>query len=703
MLGTNYGGPFGCILYFDGVYLDSSFLQNNFKCLQTSYDATLPSDWTSANYDDSNWNDEIYFGPSGWDSSKFWAGSNDIEYSKIWCRFHDSDTRSPTLPTYLPTESPTLIQPCPDDYIFNRNFNKCYKGYSERLSWSSAQSVCHDYGGQLVTIHSNEENNFVYSIASKSTSSWIGLSDFSHESTWKWNQISSDGVSLETDLTYSNFYPGEPNGGVNENCATIVEWSPYWNDLDCASGWPMFICESFPTLVPSPVPTYMEVLLPTPDPTTVPTTSSLQPQNYNFIKSSAPIGNWISITSSSSGKYLAAAQMGGLICTSSNYGKDWFNSSAPLASWTSITSDASGQYLAAAVGIYLNVGGTGGGIYTSSSRGESWEISTAPDSSWTAVTSDASGQYLAACTYNIVGNWNGNGHVYTSSSYGQTWSMTTLPTGSWAAGAWTSISSSSTGQYLIVGQWGGGNGPLWYSSDAGSTWNPTNSGNDYYSAVSSDASGQNFAAVSVCSYGHAGSIYTGSESGAWSKTMIGNECWYSIAGDSTNQNLIACSWDSIYISTSSGADWSQTTVITDASSKWTDVVSSSSASLVAAVDYGGGIWISTTITPTRSPTRYRYNYNPYSPTRSPRPPSSPSSPVVSPTTKRRPRTKPPTVSPTASPTVSSSSSSSSSSSKKPTTTKRRKPTTKKHYVYRTHSPSRKPTKKPKKPTVSPSV
>ena len=526
------------------------------------------------------------------------------------------------------------------------------------MNWYSAQDVCMSNGGQLVSIQSKDENDYVNSLSSGEK--WIGLTDESNEGTWIW-------VGTSAVATYFNWEAWEPNNGAGiEDCVVLRGG---WNDLHCTATVASFCCET--SYLPGNP--YMEGL-PTPDPTTVPTTSSLQPQNYNFIKSSAPIGNWISITSSSSGQYLAAAQMGGLICTSSNYGKDWFNSSAPLASWTSITSDASGQYLAAAVGIYLNVGGTGGGIYTSSSFGESWEISTAPDSSWTAVTSDASGQYLAACTYDIVGNWDGNGHVYTSSSYGRTWSITSLPTGSWAAGAWTSISSSSTGQYLVVGQSGGGNGPLWYSSDAGSTWNPTNSGNDYYSAVSSDASGQHFAAVSVCSYGHAGSIYTGSGSSAWSKTMIGSECWFSIAGDSTNQNLIACSWDSIYISTSSGTDWSKTTVITDGSSKWTDVVSSSSASLVAAVDYGGGIWISTTepiTTTTTSPTTEPSSQPISEPSRQP---TTTTTPTVSPTTKQRP-------------------SSSSLPSKKPTSI-RRKPTTKKHYVYRTHSPSRKPTKKP---------
>jgi hypothetical protein len=115
-----------------------------------------------------------------------------------------------------------------------------------------------------------------------------------------------------------------------------------------------------------------------------------------------------------------------------------------------------------------------------------------------------------ACTYDIVGNWNGNGFIYTSSSFGDSWTKTSAPTGSRQAGAWTSITSSSTGEVIAVGQWGGGNGPVWVSSDRGITWNRANSGNDYYSAITSDSTGQNIIALSVCSYGHAGSIYRGS-------------------------------------------------------------------------------------------------------------------------------------------------------------------------------------------------
>ena len=80
-----------------------------------------------------------------------------------------------------------------------------------------------------------------------------------------------------------------------------------------------------------------------------------------WTQTSAPSSFWESITSDSTGKYLAAVINSGGIYISSNYGSTWTQTSAPSAAWFSITSDSTGQYLAA-----VNSGGGGGGaIYFS--------------------------------------------------------------------------------------------------------------------------------------------------------------------------------------------------------------------------------------------------------------------------------------------------------------------------------------------------
>lgn len=112
------------------------------------------------------------------------------------------------------------------------------------------------------------------------------------------------------------------------------------------------------------------------------------------------------------------------------YGSNWLRTSAPNASWSSITSDSSGRYLAACQ--------NPGNIFTSSTYGQLWLNSTAPTSSWTSITSDSSGKYLAACQ-------TGPGFIYISSSYGISWSKTSANSDHYLM-----ISSESTFQYLAA-------------------------------------------------------------------------------------------------------------------------------------------------------------------------------------------------------------------------------------------------------------
>ena len=265
-----------------------TYFSDQFVAYQTSWSSRVPVDINivagSSTVTLVAWSTD---GPAGLIASIYSPSSTVVVHtdtSWLWSQLSSSAFGAlgpPSEQTPEPSQGP---KHCPEGYILHETFNKCYKSYNERSSWSNAQTICHDNGGQLVTIRSSEENYFVYSIASKATSSWIGLSDYNHESTWKWTLMSSDGISTEIDATYSNFYPGEPNGGSNENCATIVEWSPYWNDLDCASGWPMFVCESPPyssSQEPSSIPSATPSTIPSATPSSRPSaTPSSRPSPH---------------------------------------------------------------------------------------------------------------------------------------------------------------------------------------------------------------------------------------------------------------------------------------------------------------------------------------------------------------------------------------------------------------------------------------
>lgn len=103
--------------------------------------------------------------------------------------------------------------------------------------------------------------------------------------------------------------------------------------------------------------------------------------------------------------------MYGGIYASSSYGKYWESTQAPLSNWTSITSDSSGQFLAAA---------STSGIYISTSNVTKWSITTAPQAEWSAVASSSDGSLLVATVY--------GGGIYISYSSSPTSQPTSQPT-----------------------------------------------------------------------------------------------------------------------------------------------------------------------------------------------------------------------------------------------------------------------------------
>ena len=91
-----------------------------------------------------------------------------------------------------------------------------YEVFDQGMTWSDAKRVCEELGGHLVTITSEEEQNFVTSLIEegKMNQYWLGLHRYSQEYAW------ITGESVE----YSNWDKGEPNGIENnkEYCAEIL-------------------------------------------------------------------------------------------------------------------------------------------------------------------------------------------------------------------------------------------------------------------------------------------------------------------------------------------------------------------------------------------------------------------------------------------------------------------------------------------------
>ncbi len=108
-----------------------------------------------------------------------------------------------------------------------------YKYYDLPVSWTEAYNICESLGGHLVTISSEEENDFVLSIASEFDNSycWLGATDFSKEDDFYW-------VNCEP-FNYDNWNETQPDNYANTEHFVHMyigdDRAGKWNDLPNSS------------------------------------------------------------------------------------------------------------------------------------------------------------------------------------------------------------------------------------------------------------------------------------------------------------------------------------------------------------------------------------------------------------------------------------------------------------------------------------
>ena len=74
-------------------------------------------------------------------------------------------------------------------------------------TWTEAQQQAVNAGGNLVTINDSAEQNWLQSVFGSMGTLWIGLTDTAQEGNFEW-------VSGQN-LTYTNWFAGEPNNSTN--------------------------------------------------------------------------------------------------------------------------------------------------------------------------------------------------------------------------------------------------------------------------------------------------------------------------------------------------------------------------------------------------------------------------------------------------------------------------------------------------------
>ncbi|KAM5232189.1 low affinity immunoglobulin epsilon Fc receptor isoform 2-T2 [Hipposideros larvatus] len=154
-----------------------------------------------------------------------------------------------TVPATAPATVPTTAAPlslsstpgsmcnmCPEKWV---NFQrKCYYFGEGAKRWIQARLACSKLQGRLVSIHSQEEQDFLVKHINRKES-WIGLRDLNIEGDFVWMD--------ENPVNYSNWRPGEPNnGGEGEDCVMMLSFGQ-WNDAFCnnlLNGW---VCERLAT------------------------------------------------------------------------------------------------------------------------------------------------------------------------------------------------------------------------------------------------------------------------------------------------------------------------------------------------------------------------------------------------------------------------------------------------------------------------
>ncbi|XP_054466395.1 type-2 ice-structuring protein-like [Anoplopoma fimbria] len=128
------------------------------------------------------------------------------------------------------TVSPSVdVRSCPDGW--NENNGRCFKFEPRLLTWAEAEKNCQSMKGNLASVHSMEEDQFLQAMIRSQTSNnpdnWIGGSDCQQVNIWLW----SDGSVF----SFSFWCLGEPQGDI-QGCIPMNHGAgTCWDDQQCSS------------------------------------------------------------------------------------------------------------------------------------------------------------------------------------------------------------------------------------------------------------------------------------------------------------------------------------------------------------------------------------------------------------------------------------------------------------------------------------
>ncbi|XP_071940909.1 macrophage mannose receptor 1-like [Antedon mediterranea] len=168
---------------------------------------------------------------------------NDLTCSReeSWvCKKPKTDDNTVHTATPLPTGA--FDTRCGIDWVYDSASGKCYLlRPSDYKDWAGARDQCLIEGGDLVSITSYEEENFLISLLRGVTepTMWIGANDLTTEGGWEWTD--------KEPFVYFNWKSGEPNNdgpfSGGENCGELIVNQGVWNDHKCEKNFIGYICK----------------------------------------------------------------------------------------------------------------------------------------------------------------------------------------------------------------------------------------------------------------------------------------------------------------------------------------------------------------------------------------------------------------------------------------------------------------------------
>ncbi|KAI6658953.1 Macrophage mannose receptor 1-like [Oopsacas minuta] len=195
---TDINTYFGCWIGLNDIENDAG----------TNASAFVWVDGSSSTY--RNFDSQIGINPgdgnSAWDCVRFRYRNGVGELSTDWINRGCGDMRN----CYF-CNQPAKPSEC--DLIYN---GSCYRLFevSDGINWLNAQSTCAVWGGDLTSITTERENNYLYTIIPDTVSNcWIGLNDRDGEGTYTW----TDGSVY----SHTNWTGSEPSNS-NEDCVDII-------------------------------------------------------------------------------------------------------------------------------------------------------------------------------------------------------------------------------------------------------------------------------------------------------------------------------------------------------------------------------------------------------------------------------------------------------------------------------------------------